>query len=684
MSVLRNIVVVVFLVVMGITGFHYIKKELEKHVVRELEQNYYIYSDNLLSLLEVRDSIRSKYNLNVDFDSLLATKSDHAYNLLILNKDKQIEYISQEVLNITNPLDLMTEYEKYNLSPVYFGSFFFTSNQNEYLVIFRKREIKKEYYQVLILHAMADFRKTINRLLTYYVILVCSFSLICLLYLNVISLQMKRTHSKKKRLEKKSFYIDAIFNKNYFLPLLIVDQEGYIQSMSLCLLDALEMQEHEIKGKSIRVLFSFLDWKLDKIDFTNLSGKEIILKGNRAIEINVLTQVIPYKSEAEDSLYLFIFKDITYQKRSNERLLKELVKAKSFAKIAQLVASLPDPNKIIQTIVDDARDLIYYDSGTLFRLEKEHLVLYYTNDQELTSRMHEFKIALGEGLTGMVAKSGKGIILNDAGKSSVAAQVPDTTEIEECLISVPLISKGCCLGVATFSRNGSYAFTEEDLELFELLAALTATVLDNAMLFQQLSDSEKKYYELIEHSSIGIIILHNRKILFTNARFDNMLKMQSEEILNKDILQFIPEKDQAVFASQLTNLILENNPEIFELSLTNNERKAIIVEAGLSTIHWDNKVSIMVTCTDITTKVELNKQIQQSQKMESVGMMAGGLVHDFKNILQSIVGASEMLLRKIDEQSPAFNFAKAIMNSAEKGTKMTQRILEYSRKEETG
>ena len=93
-------------------------------------------------------------------------------------------------------------------------------------------------------------------------------------------------------------------------------------------------------------------------------------------------------------------------------------------------------------------------------------------------------------------------------------------------------------------------------------------------------------------------------------------------------------------------------------------------------------VNFVAVKRDITEHLELSKQLLQAQKMEAVGTLAGGVAHDFNNILQVALGYSELILG--DEDLPQRYRAdlQKINESARRGADLVQRLLTFSRKTE--
>ncbi len=92
-------------------------------------------------------------------------------------------------------------------------------------------------------------------------------------------------------------------------------------------------------------------------------------------------------------------------------------------------------------------------------------------------------------------------------------------------------------------------------------------------------------------------------------------------------------------------------------------------------------ISAIETITDITDKRKLEEQLRQAQKMEAVGTLAGGVAHDFNNILTAIIGYATLSKMKMQADDPQRASIDQILSSAERAAHLTQSLLAFSRKQ---
>ncbi len=94
----------------------------------------------------------------------------------------------------------------------------------------------------------------------------------------------------------------------------------------------------------------------------------------------------------------------------------------------------------------------------------------------------------------------------------------------------------------------------------------------------------------------------------------------------------------------------------------------------------DKAGGAVIRIDDVSKQYELEEQLNQSQKMEAIGQLAGGVAHDFNNMLSGIIGASELLQIRLKEDKISMKYLQLVIKSADRAASLTQKLLEFSRK----
>src|SRR5258708_10834936 len=107
----------------------------------------------------------------------------------------------------------------------------------------------------------------------------------------------------------------------------------------------------------------------------------------------------------------------------------------------------------------------------------------------------------------------------------------------------------------------------------------------------------------------------------------------------------------------------------------------INVETGANAIACQGRAAVLVLAHDVTEKKTLEAKILQSQKMEAIGQLAGGVAHDFNTLLGVITGYTDLLLTDLGAQHPGTRRAEQIRKAADRAAGLTRQLLAFSRKQ---
>jgi len=171
------------------------------------------------------------------------------------------------------------------------------------------------------------------------------------------------------------------------------------------------------------------------------------------------------------------------------------------------------------------------------------------------------------------------------------------------------------------------------------------------------------------------------RFLAINPAFGRMTGLLAEDIVGRTVLEALPGTEPQ-WIETYGKVALAGEPAVFE-DYSAQMKKHFAVTAFRPA---PNQFACIFT--DITDrkwaeaeKIKLEGQLQQAQKMESVGRLAGGVAHDFNNMLGIILGRAELAMDRMDPAQPLFADLMEIRKAAERSANLTQQLLAFARKQ---
>ena len=167
-----------------------------------------------------------------------------------------------------------------------------------------------------------------------------------------------------------------------------------------------------------------------------------------------------------------------------------------------------------------------------------------------------------------------------------------------------------------------------------------------------------------------------------NGAAEEVFGWAEQEVMGKPI-PIIPADDRQQATRTYARMFAAST--ITALQVRRQRRDGSLVTISLSAAPLlDSELrvrGVIEFLTDITRNCELEEQLRQMQKIEAIGKLAGGVAHDFNNILMAISSYSELLFRKIPLGDPCREYAEEVMKATERGSFLTQGLLAFGRKQ---
>ncbi len=197
---------------------------------------------------------------------------------------------------------------------------------------------------------------------------------------------------------------------------------------------------------------------------------------------------------------------------------------------------------------------------------------------------------------------------------------------------------------------------------------------------QKITEKEQEYRILVENSNDAICVAQNDKLVFFNTRTVELLGFSREEIAAQPFTTFFhPDDRQLVLNNFHERLAGGTVPPAYTARIISKNNDELTLQLGTVVIEWNRAPATLCFARDITNLRKLEQQLIYSQKMESIGTLAGGVAHDFNNILSAIIGYSELAKAKLKE-GPVVNDLEKVLVAGDRAKQLVKQILNISRK----
>ena len=174
--------------------------------------------------------------------------------------------------------------------------------------------------------------------------------------------------------------------------------------------------------------------------------------------------------------------------------------------------------------------------------------------------------------------------------------------------------------------------------------------------------------------------------VYYSPRWKSMLGYADEELENQfdTWKRLVHPQDLELALAQVLDALEGHIPRLeAEFRMRHKEGHYLDILSSGFPIHDDNGEALRLVGThvDVTERRKLEQQYRQAQKMKAVGQLAGGVAHDFNNILSAIFGYSQLILDQVKKNDPVHSYTEEIIEASKRAAALSKNLLAFSRKQ---
>ena len=205
---------------------------------------------------------------------------------------------------------------------------------------------------------------------------------------------------------------------------------------------------------------------------------------------------------------------------------------------------------------------------------------------------------------------------------------------------------------------------------------------------QWLTETEQKYTALVEVSKTGILYLKEDATVFDcNTVAEEMLGQKKDEIVGRRITTIMPEREKIkadeIIVKILTDVIQLGVEKVMNGCMVGSGYREIPIELYFKKMQKGSEQHIICMIRDITTMQQIEDQLITSQKFEGLGVLMGGMVHNFKNVMTSIMGYSSLMKTMVGGDAKLNRYLNIIETSCARAADLSKEVLNAGKKQDT-
>jgi PAS domain S-box-containing protein len=257
---------------------------------------------------------------------------------------------------------------------------------------------------------------------------------------------------------------------------------------------------------------------------------------------------------------------------------------------------------------------------------------------------------------------------------------------------VPCVVRGRMVAVIGLGRSADGALlSSEDVEILRTISGYIAIAIENSLLYQEQQqraaelEQLKEFNEsIVESINVGLLAVDpDGRITRLNSALEDIFSLERDEAVGQKVEQLFTEE----FADTLHQVLgpngwhLNQTRQIYKLHTATRAGRSLVVNIALAPLWADSNepTGALVVLEDVTQRLQLEDQLQQREKLSSIGLLAAGVAHEVNTPLTGVSSYTQMLLNMLPQNDPKHALLEKVRRQADRATDIVNNLLNFSR-----
>ncbi len=257
---------------------------------------------------------------------------------------------------------------------------------------------------------------------------------------------------------------------------------------------------------------------------------------------------------------------------------------------------------------------------------------------------------------------------------------------------VPCVVRSRMVAVIGLGRSADGALlSSEDVEILRTVSGYVAVAIENSLLYQEQQERAaelellKEFNEsIVESINIGLLAVDlDGRVTRCNSALEQMLGVTREESIGLLVEDLFAED----FSETLRQVLgkagwhLTELRHIYKLHTATRSGRSLVLNIALAPLRADSqgRTGTLVVLEDVTSRMRLEEQLQQREKLSRIGLLAAGVAHEVNTPLTGVSSYTQMILGMLPETDPKHALLKKVRRQADRASNIVNNLLNFSR-----
>ncbi|MBI3269460.1 MAG: response regulator [Planctomycetes bacterium] len=249
-------------------------------------------------------------------------------------------------------------------------------------------------------------------------------------------------------------------------------------------------------------------------------------------------------------------------------------------------------------------------------------------------------------------------------------------------ILAPFAPDDDCRGIVLLVSRSPELTTSDWLSFARTLSAQIGLGITLARAFGRLAASDQRNRSVLESARDGILVLDPAgKVVEANRRSEEILGRPRAGMMGCDCAELLITPDAGASETRFGEVLRARLGTAPNVDLRRADGSGVQVDFTLTPVPVRGETLHLASLHDVTERNQLEQELRQAQKMEAMGRLAGGVAHDFNNMLTAILGFVELSLRGLHAPETARTYLLGAKQAGEHAASLTSQLLAFSRRQ---